>query len=151
MGAALVLMLATLEAAAPAPDPAPVRAEAKEWAVDASLRAAGGASAVAEVHLVSRAGYHVNLEYPMAFLPSREATVKFQGARVPLKPVSTAPCRGDQREVCSVSLELPYTLPSSGSARVAGVLAFSVCSAERCLIQRVPLSLAAEPPGPARN
>ena len=149
-GATLVGALAALAGAASSPGPASARAEAQEWVVDAIPRPAGSASAV-DLHLVSRAGYHVNMEYPMAFVPSPEATVKFQGVRVPLRPGSTAPCQGDGKEVCSVSLVLPYVPPPSGSARVAGVFAFSVCSAERCLIQKVPLSITAGLPPPARN
>jgi hypothetical protein len=68
---------------------------------------------------------------------------------VPLRPETTTPCPGDAKQVCSASLVLPYTPPAGGSARVAGVFAFSVCTAERCLIQKVPLSIAV--PAPARG
>lgn len=150
-GAALAVVLAALQGAAPSPPPAPVRAEAKEWVVSAGPRAAGAGSAAVDLQLTARAGYHVNLDYPMAFAPSPDATAVFAGARVPLRPVSTAPCQGDGKDVCSVSLVLPYAPPADGPARVAGVFAFSVCSAERCLIQKVPLSLAAAPPAAPRN
>jgi hypothetical protein len=151
-GAVLLMMLAATSGAASSPRSISVRQEAKEWVVDAAAPSAtGDASTRVDVHLTSRAGYHVNMEYPMAFLPSPDATVKFEGTRVALRPVSTAPCQGASQEVCSASLKVPFIPPSGGSARVAGVFAFSVCSAERCLIQKVPLSIELGASAPARR
>jgi len=132
--------------AARADPPAGPRAEGPEWAVEARPGASG--SPLVDLRLEARAGFHINLEYPMAFLPSREATARFSAARVPLRPARTTPCPGDGKEVCSATLELPYGQPPAGAARVAGTLAFSVCSADRCLIQKVPLSLAVGPAVP---
>jgi len=139
--AAMAAILAALPL--PAPPPAPVHAEAKEWAVEASPHGAGAAAI--ELHLTARAGYHVNLDYPAAFVPSAEGTVRFESARVPLKPSSTAPCQGKAGEVCSASFVLPYSPPAAGPVRVAGTFAFSVCTAERCLIEKVPVSVSAVP------
>jgi len=132
--------------AARADPPAGARAEAAEWAVQAQPGASGGP--VVDLRVEARAGYHVNLEYPMAFLPSQEATAKFPSARMPLRPARTMPCPHDGKEVCAATLELPYARPPAGATRVAGTLAFSVCSAEKCLIQKVPLSLAVASPPP---
>lgn len=136
--------------AANASDPGD-HAEGAEWSVrvDAPAAGAGGAFAV-ELHLASRAGFHVNLDYPMAFLPSPGSTVTFREARMPLAPKARTPCPGRAQESCAVTLELPYAAPEKGEARLAGTLAFSVCSEERCLIQKVPL-LANLRPAPRRG
>ena len=91
------------------------------------------------VRVASRGGYHVNLEYPMAFRPSPESTVTFEGSRIPLRPVATSPCQGHPQESCAITLDLPFVAPAGGEGRLGGTLAFSVCSAERCLIEKVPL------------
>jgi hypothetical protein len=98
-----------------------------------------GKPSTVSVQVSSRGGYHVNLDYPMAFRPSAESTVTFEGARIPLRPSSTSPCEGRPKESCSVTLDLPFVAPAAGEARLDGTLAFSVCSAERCLIEKVPL------------
>ncbi|HVO21062.1 MAG TPA: hypothetical protein VMU15_17505 [Anaeromyxobacter sp.] len=143
--AATAAWLIVLGAARADPPPGP-RAQGPEWAVAAEPGASGGP--VVDLRVEARAGFHVNLEYPMAFSPSPSATARFQGTRVPLRPARTAACPGDGKEVCSATLELPYLPPPAGAARVAGTLAFSVCSAERCLIQKVPLSLEVASPAP---
>jgi hypothetical protein len=135
--------------AARAGDPSD-HAEAAEWTVRVGSSVAGsGAASAVELHLTSRAGYHVNLDYPMAFRPTPGSTVTFREARVPLSPKIRTPCQGRAQESCAVTLDLPYTAPEKVQARLAGTLAFSVCSAERCLIEKVSLlaSLAPVRPG----
>lgn len=140
----LVALAASLTARAS--DPAD-HAEGAEWAVrmDRPAAGAGGAGTV-ELHLDSRAGFHVNLDYPTAFIPSPGSTVTFSEARVPLGPKTRTPCPGRAQESCAVTLELPYAAPEKGEVRLAGTLAFSVCSEERCLIQKVPLLASVAPP-----
>ena len=142
----LALALLLLAAAAPArgeapPPPAADRAEAEAWSVvlevPAPLRP--GAPAVASLRLTARAGNHVNLDYPASFRPAADATVAFAGARVALSPADRVACAGHAEETCTVRWPLPFTAADTARARVAGTLAFSVCSAERCLIERVVL------------
>jgi hypothetical protein len=141
------LGLALLPAArAPAQATAPpARAEAEAWTVALELPALlrAGTPALAQVHLTARAGHHVNLEYPASFRPDGGATVAFSGARVPLAPGDGAPCAGRPAETCRLALGLPFT-PGAEPPRLSGTVTFSVCTAERCLIERV--ALAAGPP-----
>lgn len=87
-------------------------------------------------------GLHVNPEYPVAFKPEGSEAVKFAQERVPLTPGTKTPCAEKAEDACAVEFALPLTPEKAGLAKVAGVLAFSVCSAEKCLIEKVPLTLA---------
>ncbi|HET6438644.1 MAG TPA: hypothetical protein VFG59_11315 [Anaeromyxobacter sp.] len=138
MSARLLLIGLGLVAAArvPAGEPA-AKAEAKEWAV--VVEGPAQATSAVTIHLTARAGYHVNKDYPTAFRPGPDSTVTFASARVALKPTAATACAGEPGESCAVTLELPYRAAGSGEARLAGTLDFSVCSKERCLIEKVPL------------
>lgn len=132
-------------AAEAAAGPAPSRAEAEAWTVSLSVPAAvkPGSPAVAQVQITARAGHHVNLEYPFSFKPSGSVAAAFSGERVALKVGEQRACPGRPAEPCEVILPLPFT-PGSPSPRVSGTVAFSVCSADRCLIERVVLGAGGE-------
>ncbi len=134
----------TFSAEGPAGVAAPSRAEAEAWAVALSLPTVvkPGAPAVAQVLVTARAGHHVNLEYPFSFKPSGSVAATFSGERVALKAGEQRACPGRPSEPCEVVFPIPFT-PGSASPRISGTMAFSVCSADRCLIERVVLSSAA--------
>ena len=135
---AVSVLAAPARAADEVPAAAADRAEGKEWAV--RVDAAGGAAgAAAQLRLSSRAGYHVNLEYPIGFRPGPDSTITFREERVALTPAGRTACEGRPEETCAVVLALPGAVPEHGERRLAGTLAFSVCSPERCLIEKVPL------------
>lgn len=100
------------------------------WLQAVSPVAAGPATV--EAVLVAKPPYHCNAEYPHKFklgaapagLSYPEATVK--GAQV------TA-----ERSV----LRIPVQAQSPGKATVSGTLQFSVCTEERCLVEKRDLSL----------
>jgi hypothetical protein len=153
-----ILALALLMPALPArADGAAVAAEGKaegqEWSVRvaAPAGAAQGAkgTATAELHLSSRGGYHVNLDYPIGFLPAPDSTITFREQRVALTPAARTACEQRPQETCAVVLPLSGAPPEKGEARLSGTLAFSVCSADRCLIKKV--ALRATLPGLARR
>ena len=102
-----------------------------------------GEAAVALIRLTARAGHHVNLEYPASFRPDGAATARFSGPRVALAVGQRLPCAGRPGETCQATLGLPFT-PVAGPVRISGTVAFSVCTADRCLIEKV--ALAAEAP-----
>ena len=121
------------------------RAEGAFWtaSLEAPKRFRAGEPAAARVQLIARGGYHVNLDYPLAFIPAADATADFASARVALSPSERTPCDGHPGDVCTVGADVPL-VPRGGSAlRVAGTLAFSVCTAERCLIEKAPLAVTA--------
>src|SRR5206468_6045811 len=93
--------------------------------------------------IVARAGYHVNLEYPTVFRPVDSPGVDFGKERISLsETLARTPCTDHPDDACAVSSSLAFTARAKGRVRVAGTLAFSVCNPERCLIEKVPLSLA---------
>ena len=84
----------------------------------------------------------MNPEYPVAFKPEGAEAVKFAGDRVPLTAAAKTPCADKAEDTCSAEYPLALTPAKAGPAKLAGVLSFSVCSADKCLIEKVPLSLA---------
>jgi hypothetical protein len=70
-------------------------------------------------------GFHVNDEYPVSFTPE-------DGGRVALKDqLKKTPCEDDAQFSCAAAVPLPNT---------SGTLAFSVCSKENCLIEKVAIA-----------
>jgi hypothetical protein len=101
-----------------------------------------GAPASARLRVVARAGHHVNLEYPAAFRPDDRSTVRFAGPRVALDGTERRPCVGRPAETCEMTWGLPFT-PGAAPPRLSGTALFSVCTADRCLIERVVLAVEA--------
>ncbi|MBL8955340.1 MAG: hypothetical protein JNK82_31490 [Myxococcaceae bacterium] len=74
------------------------------------------------VTVKTASGYHVNDEYPVSFQPEG-------GERLQLKDVVTkTACESGGGFSCTAVVAFP---------NVAGTLAFSVCSEEKCLIEKV--------------
>jgi hypothetical protein len=148
--AALVLASCARESAPPAaPPPAPPAAqkpEPREQHYEVSLASpalkAGQESSAATITVTAKDGFHVNPEYPVSFRPEGSEAVKFSGERVPLTPSTKTPCEAKAEDACKVEFPLPLTPEKAGPAKVAGIVAFSVCSEDKCLIEKVPLSLA---------
>jgi hypothetical protein len=117
-------------------------AEAWTAALEPSGECRVGRPAAALVRIAARAGYHVNLEYPTVFKPAGSPGVDFGKERISLgETLARTPCADQPRETCAVSSPLAFTARAKGRVRVAGTVAFSVCNPERCLIEKVPLSL----------
>ena len=121
------------------------RAEGEFWAV--ALEAPGflraGQPSEARLRVTARGGYHVNEEYPMSFRPADGATAALVGERVTLAARGRGPCGAGVEGACDVTAALPFVPEAPGQVRLAGTLAFSVCTAERCLIEKVPLAISA--------
>ena len=78
----------------------------------------------------------------MSFRPEGSEAVKFSGERVALTAATKTPCAAKAEDSCKVEFPLPLTPEKAGAGKVAGIVAFSVCSEDKCLIEKVPLSLA---------
>jgi hypothetical protein len=131
-------------AAAPAgPAEARSRAEGEHWtaALEASGPVRAGEPAEGRVRVTARGGYHVNEEYPMSFRPAGGAGARFSGERVALAPREKTACGGGVEGACEVTAPLAFVPEAPGEVRIAGTLAFSVCTAERCLIEKAPLAV----------
>lgn len=129
--------------AAPAVEKA-TPAEGEAYAVSLSAPAGlhAGESANAAVTITAKQGFHVNPDYPVAFKPEGSEGVAFTAERVRLENGRKTPCEGKAEDSCRVEFDLPLTPEQAGVAKAAGVLAFSVCSEDKCLIEKVPLTVA---------
>ncbi|MFT3712268.1 MAG: hypothetical protein QM817_31875 [Archangium sp.] len=103
---------------------------------------AAGQGGSALINVAAKDGFHVNPDYPVAFKVTPSSTVKFSGDRVPLTASKKTPCAEKAEDSCAAEFELPFTAQEAGAAKLDGIIAFSVCSAEKCLIQKEPLTLA---------
>lgn len=94
-----------------------------------------GQEAAVEVIIASKAGYHINAQYPYKFKVAEPAP---EGVTFP-KPLLKREdgTFGEQRG----SFKVPFTAAKSGKTKIAGVLSFSVCSEANCLMDRQALAL----------
>jgi hypothetical protein len=140
----LLAALALLPAVdGPADARGPASAEKDAWAVALHVpaHARPGEPSRATVRLQARAGYHVNGEYPTSFQPDPAAAGTLGSKKLMLtERVATTACPSEPGQACDVTFALPFTLPAAGDAVLAGTLSFSVCTADRCLIEKARLS-----------
>lgn len=130
----------TAASAAPAPEVATVDKPASEFhedTFDLSLRAVGavaaGKPAGVEVVLVPKGGFHTNDKYPYKFKTAASAGVSYR------TPVFT---KDDMTlEEHRATMKLDFTPDSAGEKTLSGQFAFSVCSADKCLVEKRDLTL----------
>lgn len=121
------------------PSAAPVSGKPsyKEEAFHLSLEAPGsvasGKETVFKVILTAAGGYKVNDEYPLKFQFSETKDVRPTKATVRKEDAMLEKQRAE--------LPLPVTIESPGKHQVSGTLSFSVCTDERCLIEKRDLSV----------
>jgi hypothetical protein len=93
---------------------------------------AAGAPATVEAVLVAKPPYHCNAEYPHKFkLGAAPAGLSYPEATVKGMKVTA------ERSVLSI----PVQAQAAGKATVSGTLSFSVCTDERCLVEKRELAL----------
>lgn len=145
MKAALALALVAISACKQQPAAAPAPAPAKDRHFTVSFTgtpATVGDAARLSLRLVATEGFHVNADYPVNFVPDQSTAVTFDAARVPLKDsAAKTPCPGSAEDTCALDAILSPKAVTAGTHRVSGVFAFSVCSADQCLIEKEPVSL----------
>jgi hypothetical protein len=105
-----------------------------------------GDGGVLELKLVAREGYKVNSEYPVNFKPQGSSdSLSFESQRFDFKDAAEAKaCASSPKDVCELRAKVPFAAKAEGPARVAGVLAFSVCNPDACLIEKLPVSVEVE-------
>ena len=125
--------------AAPGATPAADAAVSKlsESSFDLELRAKGpytaGQQAEAELVLDAKPPFHVNEEYPYKFKLKEASGVKFASAVVGKDAAKL--------EKQKVTMPVTFTPEAAGKCTVAGQLAFSVCTDDKCLIEKRDLAL----------
>jgi len=100
--------------------------------LQAAAPAKAGAPVELEVVLTAKPPYHCNAEYPHKFKLNAAPGLSFPQETV--KGMRVTP----ERSVLSV----PVTATSAGKASISGTLSFSVCTEERCLVEKRDLALA---------
>ena len=103
--------------------------------LEASSPLAAGSAASVDVVLVAKPPYHTNAEYPHKFKLS---------AAPPGLTYPEAVVKGMQVKPERSVLRVPVQAQQAGLATVSGTLSFSVCTEERCLVEKRDLSLALE-------
>jgi hypothetical protein len=129
------------QATQPAPSPAS-KAEPRLGAIvnddafstwlQAPSPATAGAATYVEAVLVAKAPYHCNAEYPHKF----KLGAPSPGVSYPEETV-----RGMQVTAERSVLRIPLQAANAGLAKVSGTLSFSVCTEERCLVEKRDLTL----------
>lgn len=116
-----------------------------EFAVNASIEGpvSAGAKAALLARVEARNGFHINPDYPVAFRPEQIAEgIKFDRERYQLQnSAERIACSKGSEHVCELRGRVPFTAASPGDHRVTGILAFSVCNAEKCLIEKAPIDV----------
>jgi len=124
-------------AAAEAPSTVAPAAEFHDESFDLSLRPEGsysaGKAAVVRIVLVPKGGYHTNEKYPYKFKTASSTGVAY---RVPVFTRDDVTLEEKQ-----ATMKVDFTPDSAGEKTVSGQFAFSVCSADRCLVEKRDLAL----------
>jgi hypothetical protein len=129
----------TTPAAAPVAAAAAAEGASKvsEASFDLELRPKGaytaGQQAEAEIVLDAKPPYKVNDEYPYKFKLKEASGVKF--------PAPVVGKDAAKLEKQKVTIPVSFTPEAAGKCTVAGQLAFSVCTDDKCLIEKRDLSL----------
>jgi hypothetical protein len=121
-----VKQAAPVVAAAPKGDSA--RVEAPEYVVELNAKVNGGTLVI-----TAKPPLHVNPEYPAAFKPE-PGGAKFAGEKIALAPNVKKPCAAKAEDTCETSSPLAYE--GASGTQVAGIVQFSVCEPEKCLIEK---------------
>lgn len=122
--------------AAPTAATAPA-AEFHEDTFDLELRAAGpysaGKPAAAEIVLSPKGGFHTNDKYPYKFRTADSPGVAFRAPVFTKEDVTL-----DEQKA---RMKLDFTPESAGEKAISGQFAFSVCSADKCLVEKRDLTV----------
>ncbi len=102
-----------------------------------------GADAAFDVKLEARGTFHVNADYPTSFRVNAAGPVRYPKAKIDkASGLTNEPCSKKPDDACAVKARVPFVADTAGDHTVGGVLAFSVCDDEQCLIEKVPITLA---------
>ncbi len=126
----------TATSAEPSARPAPA-SELHEPTFDLTMKSAGaitgGQPSVVEIAVLAKGGYHVNDKYPYKFKPSVT-----QGLTYATPTFSTEATKLEEKRA---TMTVTFTPDGKGERTIAGLFAFSLCSADQCLIEKRDLAL----------
>jgi len=129
-----VIAPAAADSAAPA---APAASHYDEAGFDLVLQPKGdfaaGKGGEAEIVLNAKAPFHVNDKYPYKFKLKETPGLKFASPVVTHELVKLEPARA--------TVPVAFTPESAGKHTLAGQLSFSVCTVDKCMIEKRDLAL----------
>lgn len=115
----------------------PAQAKYEEAAFSLSVSApsnfAKGANAELSVVLVAKPPFHVNQEYPHRF-----RVITTRGLSTPTKTIQRDSAKLTQSRL---EMSIPVTLGPDAPYGLEGEMGFSVCTNEKCLMEKRPLAL----------
>lgn len=135
--------------AAAAPDgdpkhPAAAKFEEPEFDLSVSAPAGGlkaGQAGAVEVVLTAKAPFHVNDKYPIKLKLKETPGVKYENMVVGKDAVKLKrPAATPNGDPIAATLPVSFT-PEAGKRTLAGSFAFSVCTADKCLMEKRDLAL----------
>lgn len=106
---------------------------------------APGAKAELVAEVTAKDGFKINADYPHYFRPEKAAEgIQFEKERFDIfETAEKTACAKEENETCAMKVKVPFTAPASaGEQKIAGTLAISVCDPDRCIIEKVPVSVA---------
>ena len=128
---------AAADSAAAAEPAAPAASKYSEAGFDLVLQPKGaytsGQAGEAEIVLSAKAPFHVNDKYPYKFKLKEAPGLKFANLVVAKDLVKLEPARA--------TVPVAFTPESAGKHTIAGQLSFSVCTEDKCMIEKRELAL----------
>lgn len=126
--------------AAPAASSATVQASKKDKdSFTVELKSAGsykkGVEGAVELVLTSKAGYHVNPDYPAKFKLIDPAP---EGLSFPKKVLKK---EDGKFEETKATLKVPFVAANAGKQKISGTFSFSVCSDKNCFMEKADLDV----------
>jgi hypothetical protein len=111
--------------------------EIHEANFDLTMRPAGavtaGQPASVEISVATKAGYHPNDKYPYKFKPAESAGLSYSAPQFMKDALKLEEHRA--------TMTVGFTPDGKGERTVAGLFAFSLCSADQCQIEKRHLAL----------
>ncbi len=120
------------------------RAEGVEWVVIGRPvgPAVRGSKAQLEVEVTTRAGFHLNDDYPLNFRSKASSSAAFARPRIDRNDgIIFERCRADTAHSCIARIPVTFTPKVLGAVEVGGTVAFSACNPDRCIIKKVDLTV----------
>ncbi len=109
-----------------------------ELSIEPPAEVASGKPAEAKILLVAKSPFHVNQNYPYKFKVKASDGLKSD------KPVFSS--EAVKLETQRATMTVAFTPEASGSKKLSGQFAFSVCTDDKCLIEKRDLVLALNVP-----
>lgn len=97
-----------------------------------------------EIRIDAIGGFHFNDEYPHHFTIQPSSAVETPTMRLDAPAFVPTPCPADPAHRCRLVAAMPFSPRAGGSFTLEGELAFGACDAERCIIEKLPITLPVE-------